>query len=1061
MPDTTYIPIVSFNINGCSTAVTHTKLYDPNGKDHNGVSLNNNIVQSCVAQQVKILCIQETKLHDNSPNKKTTKEIVDPLNTKGYVCLENPNRDSVSKGGTSIIFLDTTDMIDIKTLYNDYDANNTWIHPKEPNASSGRIQIVSFKYLNETYYLINVYAPADGDKVVKISFFHFLRDLLKRPNLSHLKDSNTIAVGDWNIVEDLLRDSISLARDLDPNDLNHLEPLSAFNDFLDENILTDPLLITHENGDVADDANDEDPDHSNITFIHRNNDYFARLDRFYSSMKLQGKVKQVDTPIISISDHLPIKLILCPNNIPLPDIRMGSDIFRIKLDVIANTKNKQVVNEKIRKLLKRATSHQMAGSLDRPFTRYWEKAKEEIFQFYKEETHKLMKEITIKEKSLFLIINEKSQHTKEEKQKARDEFNLFINHKQAVNYASEFAYGHLHDEKMTKSFFSRRKRKRIEKSAIAHIVRDDSQPPTPPNIIQWESNPKELMAAMNKYWETILRKRIQDDDHQAHAAQDEVIETLEAYLDMNDLKLDPLDMEALGNLITVDEIRIAIHSIKLGKAPGKDGLPIEFYAVHSNSKDETINQDYLTKFLYKVYLESEQNKELPQTFNENIVTLIFKKHFEHQKKFPKNYRPITLQNLDYKILYKILALRLQKVIGKLIPHFQHAYVHGRKISDAILLMKAIIQKISKNNEGAAALFVDNEKAFDSVDHKFTERVMRAYKLPEKFITWVKMAFQSSQMQLKINGYLTDPFSMNGGGKQGDPLYPYIFIMVMAAMAAQIEMDDNIEGVKLSHCDTKIRTFQYADDCPYLLNAPGDLAIVQAKIAHFSVASGMKTNDEKTEILLIGTWSNNPPQTLIDSGFKLVKQKDTARVLGIQLGSNNSHLLNWSNVRSKIRKFLSSNSSDQLTLNGKIIIANSCITSQTIFVATHQHSDVATLGKIQSILNTFTNGDDKNRTYISFNDKCKPHINGGPLTTLLNPNTLCPLQSTKWFYEIAFNYPLDMREPTWRNEWVDTMVAYAKHFGLFHPDHILMSTIKPIQIRSTFAHDPQIINAPNH
>ncbi len=71
-----------------------------------------------------------------------------------------------------------------------------------------------------------------------------------------------------------------------------------------------------------------------------------------------------------------------------------------------------------------------------------------------------------------------------------------------------------------------------------------------------------------------------------------------------------------------------------------------------------------------------------------------------------------------------------------------------------------------------------EKAFDSVDHRFTIKILKKFGLPESFITWVEMAFKDSEMQLNINGYYTKPFKMKGGGKQGDPLYPYIFILVM-------------------------------------------------------------------------------------------------------------------------------------------------------------------------------------------------------------------------------------------------------------------------------------------
>ena len=381
-----------------------------------------------------------------------------------------------------------------------------------------------------------------------------------------------------------------------------------------------------------------------------------------------------------------------------------------------------------------------------------------------------------------------------------------------------------------------------------------------------------------------------------------------------------------------------------------------------------------------MFLESQNRGELPTTLKENIVTLIFKKEFEQDKVYTKNYRPITLQNLDYKILYKVLANRLKKVIHKLIPYYQYAYVPKRRISDGILLMKAIIHKINNSQEGAAALFMDAEKAFDSVDHKFTIEILKKLKLPDNFIKWISMAFDSSQMQLIINGYLTDPFSMDGGGKQGDPLYPYIFIIVMGALAALIETDVSIEGIKLKHSETSIKTFQYADDCPYLIGSPNDILHIKQHLVTFCKASGMKINDDKTDLLLLGKWANEPPAPLLQSGFKIVNQKDTLRVLGIKLGTPNSHSINWLKVISKIRNYTANNQSTHLTLNGQILLANACITSQTIFVSTHQHAPIEELKKVVSAINTFTNPSHQSHSYISFTDKTKPHENGGPLTT---------------------------------------------------------------------------------
>ena len=155
------------------------------------------------------------------------------------------------------------------------------------------------------------------------------------------------------------------------------------------------------------------------------------------------------------------------------------------------------------------------------------------------------------------------------------------------------------------------------------------------------------------------------------------------------------------------------------------------------------------------------------------------------------------------------------------PRLEHAYVPGRCIGNAILLLKSIINDLIKNNKSAALLLLDYEKAFDSVDHEFTLKVLAAFGLPPRFLKWINMAFKSSKMQLLINGYLTNPFAMDGGGKQGDPLYPYIFIMVMVAVAALIEMDPEIEGITPSYHHSPIKTFQFADDSPYLINSVND------------------------------------------------------------------------------------------------------------------------------------------------------------------------------------------------------------------------------------------------
>ena len=131
----------------------------------------------------------------------------------------------------------------------------------------------------------------------------------------------------------------------------------------------------------------------------------------------------------------------------------------------------------------------------------------------------------------------------------------------------------------------------------------------------------------------------------------------------NDLPHDPL---------TTTEIKTAIDQMPLRKAAGKDGVPIEFYVVHTDEHNPDIDKACLLNFMLNMYNESYNENELTSSQSQNIVTLLFKKHLSKDRRLPKNYRPITLQNLDYKILYHILSKRLVSVIDKITPPYQHA-----------------------------------------------------------------------------------------------------------------------------------------------------------------------------------------------------------------------------------------------------------------------------------------------------------------------------------------------------------------------------------------------------
>ena len=113
-------------------------------------------------------------------------------------------------------------------------------------------------------------------------------------------------------------------------------------------------------------------------------------------------------------------------------------------------------------------------------------------------------------------------------------------------------------------------------------------------------------------------------------------------------------------------------------------------------------------------------KEMPESLRNAIITLLYKKN-DHR--LLKNWRPVSLLNTDYKILSKILATRLREVIDTILPKNQKCGAPKRQMNEILLAIDSICEASSEENTGGAIVCVDQEKAFDRVNHKFLFKVL--------------------------------------------------------------------------------------------------------------------------------------------------------------------------------------------------------------------------------------------------------------------------------------------------------------------------------------------------
>ena len=184
-----------------------------------------------------------------------------------------------------------------------------------------------------------------------------------------------------------------------------------------------------------------------------------------------------------------------------------------------------------------------------------------------------------------------------------------------------------------------------------------------------------------------------------------------------------------------------------------------------------------------------------------MITLIEKKGKD--KRFLKNWRPISLINVDAKVASKSLALRVRKVLNSLIHSDQTAYLQDRYIGESVRLISDILEYTDDNDIEAILFSADFEKPFDSIDHCFLFSVLKSFGFGPDFIQWVKTLFKNSESCVMNNGFSTGYFALERGTRQGDPLSAYLFILALEIMFIEVRSNVNIAGVKIGGHSVKL------------------------------------------------------------------------------------------------------------------------------------------------------------------------------------------------------------------------------------------------------------------
>lgn len=338
---------------------------------------------------------------------------------------------------------------------------------------------------------------------------------------------------------------------------------------------------------------------------------------------------------------------------------------------------------------------------------------------------------------------------------------------------------------------------------------------------------------------------------------------------LQDIKLPLLNSDVRAELessLTAEEIGNGIAALKVGKAVGPNGIPIELYRATSSR---------IAPHLLTMFTESLERGELP--YDQRVATIVAIHKPNKPQSDCSSYRPISLLNAEAKILAKVLATRLQPHLGTLIHPDQSGFMPNRNTALNLRRLNSVLARKRMIQEEAVILSLDARMAFDLLEWPFLFAVLRRLGFGPKFCAWIELLYTKPLAQVAINGCLSETFPLNRGTRQGCPLSPLLFALFLEPLAAWIRQDPRLRGLKWT-MDWEDRISLYADDILlYLASLAASINCLLDICTAYGRMSGYTINWEKSCLYILKV----PPPSL-PSNCNLQIKTEGFKYLGIHV-----------------------------------------------------------------------------------------------------------------------------------------------------------------------------------
>uniref|UniRef100_A0A803QEG0 Reverse transcriptase domain-containing protein n=1 Tax=Cannabis sativa TaxID=3483 RepID=A0A803QEG0_CANSA len=317
--------------------------------------------------------------------------------------------------------------------------------------------------------------------------------------------------------------------------------------------------------------------------------------------------------------------------------------------------------------------------------------------------------------------------------------------------------------------------------------------------------------------------------------------------------LSPMEKEELVKAPDYDEIRRTLFAMGSNKAPGPDGMSVTFFKHYW----EAVGDDFcevVSDFFFTCVMHK----------GVNATNLVLIPKVQNPKR-TNHFRPISLCNVSYKVISKIIANRIKPILPRITSLTQSAFVPGRNIQDNNVIVQEIIHsfKRKQGKGGFFAIKIDLVKAYDKIRWQFIDHVLYCFDVPPMFRNWISQCISTTSLSVCLNGG-----------------------QILSRLLEEALRSGNIKGISPSRGGPILTHIFFADD----LILVGRASVVEAKkfwqcLENFCAESGQQVNKLKTSIF----FSNNTPVGV---------RKEIKEALGIGSSDGNVKYLGLPLFRSK-------------------------------------------------------------------------------------------------------------------------------------------------------------------